>query len=334
MGSVTQYQQLQQRVQVSRKRSSEQGDNECSEPSKKPKEKTAETTKADLEDGANMSIQVEQVTLLSQQYISTESEEHGPCYIQSLYRRDRKVRRGEHNYGNLLKSLSTEGTEINVAFSGTNFGDPTTVFHLEASNKDKGAKAIRYDGNYYLAVDTDDHVKLRKLKSFPSEDKYFFHIKQTNPGRYPVTIQSKIAKGPYLHCGKEGKVSAYGEPDDLQTWFAIVPYGCEYIQKEAYEMSYTECETVTTTKAFEDTEDSAKGISLGHEGGASVDPDEGNYNYRVKRNSVEPGRGKSEGTGEGTPDVLKKGNSQESGTDVLEDPTEESYPHGDEATSV
>jgi len=72
MGSVTQYQQLQQRVQVSRKRSSEQGDNECSEPSKKPKEKTAETTKADLEDGANMSIQVEQVTLLSQQYISTE----------------------------------------------------------------------------------------------------------------------------------------------------------------------------------------------------------------------------------------------------------------------
>lgn len=65
-----QQQQLQQHMQVSRKRSSEQGENGCPEKSKKPKEKT-EATKADLEDGANMSIQVEQVTLLSQQYIPT-----------------------------------------------------------------------------------------------------------------------------------------------------------------------------------------------------------------------------------------------------------------------
>lgn len=33
------------------------------------------------------------------------------------------------------------------------------VFHLEAS-EDKGALAIRYDGNYYLAVDTEGQVKL------------------------------------------------------------------------------------------------------------------------------------------------------------------------------
>ena len=71
MGSVTtQSQQLQQHVAVSRKRSSQQGDDEYSENSKRPKEKT-ETAKADLEDGANMSIQVEKVTVLSQQCIST-----------------------------------------------------------------------------------------------------------------------------------------------------------------------------------------------------------------------------------------------------------------------
>ena len=33
------------------------------------------------------------------------------------------------------------------------------VFHLESS-EDKGAKAIRYGGNYYLAVDTEGKVKL------------------------------------------------------------------------------------------------------------------------------------------------------------------------------
>ena len=69
MESVTQYQQL-QHVPVSRKRRNEQGDNGCSGRSKKPKENT-ETTKADLEDGTQMTIEVEQVTVLSQQCIST-----------------------------------------------------------------------------------------------------------------------------------------------------------------------------------------------------------------------------------------------------------------------
>jgi len=56
--------------------------------------------------------------------------------------------------------------------------------------------------------------------------------------------------------------------------------------------------------------------------------------YGVKSNSVESGRGKSKGMGEVTPGDLGEANSQESGKGILEDPTEESYPHGDEATSV
>ena len=70
MGSVTQHQQLQQHVPVSRKRSNEQGDDGCSGNSKKAKEIT-ETTIAVLEDGGNTLIEVEQVTMLSQQCIST-----------------------------------------------------------------------------------------------------------------------------------------------------------------------------------------------------------------------------------------------------------------------
>ena len=70
MGSVTQHQQLQQHVSVSRKRSNEQRDDEYSEKSKRAKEKT-ETTKDDSEDGANMSIQVEQITMVSKQCKST-----------------------------------------------------------------------------------------------------------------------------------------------------------------------------------------------------------------------------------------------------------------------
>ena len=67
MESVTQRQQPQQHVQVSRKRSSstKQGDNGCSEKSKKLNEKNG-TTQVDLKDGANMSIQVQQVTTQSQ----------------------------------------------------------------------------------------------------------------------------------------------------------------------------------------------------------------------------------------------------------------------------
>ena len=67
MGSVTQHQQPQQDVQVSRKRSSstEQGDNGRSEKSKKLNEKNG-TTQVDSKDGANMSIQVQQVTTQSQ----------------------------------------------------------------------------------------------------------------------------------------------------------------------------------------------------------------------------------------------------------------------------
>ena len=69
MGSVTQHQQL-QHVTVSRKRSSNQDDNGCSGKSKKTNENT-ETTEAGLTDGANMTIEVEQVTVLSQQCISS-----------------------------------------------------------------------------------------------------------------------------------------------------------------------------------------------------------------------------------------------------------------------
>ena len=70
MASVTQHQQLQQHVAVSRKRSSSQGDKGSSGKSKKTNENN-ETTKADLEDGANLTIEVEQVTVLSQQCISS-----------------------------------------------------------------------------------------------------------------------------------------------------------------------------------------------------------------------------------------------------------------------
>ena len=80
MGSVTtQSQQLRQHVPVSRKRSNEQGGDEYSEKSKRLKEKT-ETGKDDLEDGANMSIQVEQVTASSEQCISA-----GVRKISSLF---------------------------------------------------------------------------------------------------------------------------------------------------------------------------------------------------------------------------------------------------------
>lgn len=241
MGSVTQHQQLQQHVAVSRKRSNEQGDSGCSEKRKKPNE-NPETTKADLEDGANVSIEVEQVTVLSKQCISTGIQDDLPRCIQSLLRRGRQVRLGEP-YGNLLKATAERTSEtIDVEFTGTSTEDPATAFHQKKCD-DKKACAIRHrdgDDYYYLKVKKSGGVNLQKLVHFPTDDKYFFVIKRIDAIAF--AIQSLKQKGWFLHCSELGKVSMVNEttggngaPRDLKTWFTFID---SWVQSQKVSMTY------------------------------------------------------------------------------------------------
>ncbi|KAL9980293.1 hypothetical protein ACROYT_G008856 [Oculina patagonica] len=162
-------------------------------------------------------------------HVHYETQKDQPCCIQSVLRRDRRVRRGEA-YGNLLKAGSDRTLEtIKVDFTGTDPNDPATEFHVEKSD-DKQADALRYrsgDGDYYLKVKIkSDKVNLRKLVKFPTGDNYFFHFKSVGT-EYETfhTIQSLKTKE-YLHCSNDGEVfmkevktPAIGEPEDRQTWF-------------------------------------------------------------------------------------------------------------------
>lgn len=254
MGSVTtQSQQLQQHVPGSRKRSNEQGDDEYSEKSKRQKEKT-ETGKDDLEDGANMSIQVEQVTVLSKQCISTGMQGGLPCSIQSLLRRDGKVRPGEP-YGNLLKAVTERPSEtINVEFTGTTTVDPATEFHEEMCGHKK-ACVLRYsdrDNDYYLKVTESGGVSLCKLVDFPTDDEYFFLIERIDAIAF--AIESLKKRGWYLHCSELGKVSMKeerkGTPKDLPTWFTRIDHAVQYHRRS---MVYDRNDSGIECDFFEET---------------------------------------------------------------------------------
>ena len=72
-----------------------------------------------------------------------------PCCLQSLLRRDGKVRPGEP-YGNLLKAGTERTLEtINVEFTGTTTVDPATGMTTPSPN----AKSIFF---YYMAVSHND----------------------------------------------------------------------------------------------------------------------------------------------------------------------------------
>lgn len=303
MESVTQRQQPQQDAQVSRKRrsSTEQGDNGCLEKSKKLNEKNG-TTQVDLKDGANMSIQVQQVT--------TQTQEDPPCCLQSLLRSQRQARRGEPD-GNLLKAGSERTPKtINVEFTGTRTDDPATEFHKEMC-PDKKAYVLWHselDDKYYLKVKKSGGVNLRKLVKFPTDDKYFFLIEPSSGSKH-VTIQSLKTKGWYLDCSDLGEVSMKevttgdnGAPEDVLTWFRFIPVE-DVVQ-------YTK--TRTTIRLTVDVKDSGKDhpANAVEENSEGVQKEKENAEHPEVGNSEDPGEdncndpesGKSQGAAKGSPE--------------------------------
>ena len=222
----------------------------------------------------------------------------------------------------------------------------------------------------------------------PSEDKYFFKIKRVGPERETFhTFQSLKTKG-YLHCGNDGvvfvkmaKIAADGVPEDRQTWFKYLPshkirervFQTEEHILQVVNENCIACEAVKIKETIEDTEDSAKGISMEPEQGTteeldvgnikdpvegtcseqgkrksddtqemisenltkgdSEDLDVGNSKYPEKGNSNDTGVDRSVDQGEVTPEDLKEGNSGKSGTEKSEDAAKGNSPHVDEGTS-
>ncbi|KAJ7387518.1 hypothetical protein OS493_000849 [Desmophyllum pertusum] len=308
----------QQHRQVIRKRSSEQGENGCPEKKEKAEldqeEEEAQTAEEE-EDGSQISVKVTQVTVTT--HSQTETQEGQPCCIQSVLRRDRRVRRGEPS-GNLLKAGSGgNGKKIAVDF---------TEFHLEKSD-DKQANALRYragDDNYYLAVKKFGEVYLRKLVNFPTTDKYFFHIKSVGPEVETFHTFKSLKTGEYLHCGDDGRAFMKERKPSVTQSLKIDKLEDMVFTENG---SFIECETVMET--FEDTEDSGKGNSKEPEQGTSEDSrvaknsedlEVGNSNPG-KESSNDPRRGITEKLVEVTPEDLKEGNTEDSGmVENSEDP--------------
>ncbi|XP_078360768.1 uncharacterized protein LOC144645161 isoform X1 [Oculina patagonica] len=346
MASVVQL----QHQQVSRKRSGEQGGNGGPE-KRKMAEGEVDTTKADSEDGANMSIQVQvikQEPVSSHNHVHTGTQKDQPCCIQSVLRRDRPVRRGEA-YGNLLKAGSDRTLEtINVDFTGTDPNDPATEFHMEKSD-DKQADALRYrsgDGDYYLKVKKSGKVNLRKLVNFPTDDKYFFHIKTIGP-EYETfhTLQSLKTKE-YLHCSNDGEVfmkevktPANGVPEDRQTWFKYMPssqtqeprqvliaqdyqlgVAIALSDSESESVSGLVCETVTCTEIILDTEDSGKENCAKPEEKNSEDAQKEDLEDPEVENSEDTGKRNCKAPGQSILEQMKEGNSGELENKNLENP--------------
>lgn len=137
---------------------------------------------------------------------SRRADESQPCTIEAIVRRGWIPEGGKD--GKLLKAIngtSDGGDKLDVDFKGTDQDNPTSVFHLEQRH-DKDGNALRYtvkDDNYYLRVYSGDRVRLRKLREFPINDKYFFRIEHVKPGLCPSTIES-LATKKYLCCDKDG----------------------------------------------------------------------------------------------------------------------------------
>lgn len=159
-------------------------------------------------------------------YRRQEADRSEPCSIQAIVRTGRIARRGSD--GNLLKAHSRKESDekLIVDFTGVDPEDPSSVFHLEACD-DRDGNALRYSlgsDNYYLRMYSGGKVMLRKLKDYPTKDKYYFHIEKVSLlVGCPAAVQSLSSKE-YLASDENGK--AFMKPDvdtvrDRQTWFGF-----------------------------------------------------------------------------------------------------------------
>jgi len=216
--------------------------------------------------------------------------------IQSIVRSGRINSGGKD--GNLLKAQSGGEPgcdrrlqpEISVDFTGTDASDPRTVFYITKS-KEKEANVLMYsvkDARYYLAVNKSGKVKLRKLKNFPQNKKYFFYIERI--GREfesPVTFKS-LKTEEYLHCDEDGKAfmkktttNSNGEPKDRQTWFSLNPKKYTQVVKQEQHMLFasnrTWIEIIEEEIIREDMEDGKSEASEDSGRGNSeiLEPEEG-----------------------------------------------------------
>ncbi|XP_068679386.1 uncharacterized protein [Montipora capricornis] len=159
-------------------------------------------------------------------YRRQEADRSEPCSIQAIVRTGRIERWGSD--GNLLKAhfCKESDKKLIVDFTGVDPKDPSSVFHLEACD-DSNGNVLRYSlgsDNYYLRVYSGGKVMLRKLKDYPTKDKYFFHIEKVSLlVACPATVQS-LASKEYLASDENGK--AFMKPGvdtvrDRQSWFGF-----------------------------------------------------------------------------------------------------------------
>ncbi|KAL9980291.1 hypothetical protein ACROYT_G008854 [Oculina patagonica] len=144
------------------------------------------------------------------------------------------IREASRSGGNLLKvACGAVGADTRpLSFTGLKTTDPTTELYLEHCNA-KRANVLKFragNSNYYLSAERAGKVQLRKLSNFPSEDKYFFKIRQTSKGAATISLKS-LATGQYLQSDSNGGASMKtvkspelndGQPRDRKTWFRFL----------------------------------------------------------------------------------------------------------------
>ncbi|KAJ7387513.1 hypothetical protein OS493_000844 [Desmophyllum pertusum] len=164
---------------------------------------------------------------------ATQEDDSPQCYIWAVDRGGLPPTQngGSNPNGTLLHALSRGGSQINVSFTGNDTKDPTSVFYIVKRRPPSRQMTLAFgyhsgNSSYYLAVENAGQVKLDRLDGVPTDDKYFFVIKQMRCDVIGLFLTFKSVKtGKYLHCdGKDGRAfMKEGTTEYWQTWMKIRP---------------------------------------------------------------------------------------------------------------